>query len=42
MTLTGYGANAVDAVLTLSKALDSLPVEDRQDPDLVYAAIQGR
>ena len=40
MTLTGYGANAVDAVLTLSKALDSLPVEDRQDPDLVYAAIQ--
>ena len=40
MTLTGYGANAVDAVLTLAMALDTLDAADRQDPDLVYAALQ--
>ena len=41
MTIGTFAANAIDAVVILAKALDTLDATDRQNPDKIYEAISG-
>ena len=40
MTLGMFGANGIDSVIALARALDVLSPEDRQNPDRIYEAIK--
>ena len=40
-SISNYGSEAVDAVVTMAKALDAVPVADRRNGPLVKAAIQA-